>query len=51
VSILQVIEKPTFEAFAFLVVVPSKLTMLVELESMLIISLKFIVEVPILSEV
>jgi hypothetical protein len=50
-SILQVIKKPTFEASAFLVIVPSKLTKLVELDSMLIKSLKFIVEVPIQLEV
>lgn len=49
--ILQVIEKPTFEASAFLVIVPSKLTKLVELDSMLIGSLKSIVEVPKLWEV
>jgi hypothetical protein len=49
--ILQVTEKPTFEAFAFLAVVPSKLTKLVELEFTLIGLLKSITEVLILSEV
>jgi polyphosphate kinase len=49
--ILQVIKKPTFEASAFLVIVPSKLTRLVELEFTLIGSLKSITEVLILSEV
>jgi hypothetical protein len=46
-SIQQATEKPTFEAFAFLVIVPSKLIKLVELESMLIGSLKSITEAPI----
>jgi hypothetical protein len=50
-SILQVTEKLTFEAFAFLVIVPSKQTKLVELDFRLIGSLKSITEVLILSEV